>query len=731
MKDLAPLLSPKAVAIVGASERGHHGKQALDSLEAFGYPGPVYLVNPARKEVWGKPCYPSLADTPTTVDVAILVVSRERVLGIVQQCAEVGVRAVIINTDGFAESADSVGPQLQREVTKLVQDAGILLCGPNCLGVINRHEDVAAYCGPLRAPVMLGGLSFISHSGGNCPSFMELAYARNIGMSYVISCGNEAALDVCDYLEYVLEDPHTSVVCLFLETIRNPRRFLKLAERAMAMRKPIVCVKIGKSETARAAALAHTGALVGSDEAVQALVDRAGIIRSPSLDEAIGHCSLFCLLPQKLWPRGRRLAVFTIGGGLAGLVSDLAPEHGFELPALPPSITSILSSEIAETLHVRNPFDVPGAQLRENPNIVATYIDACLKSDAYDAALVLKSIPGPASLDYLKTVRGIATKYKKPVIASSPVESAMEDYKRAVMSDSDVVLVMGPNRTLNALEAALQFHRSSSGQHDRASKARGVKPLPAEIHTCIADQTRAAQAVLDHVTTYQAFEYYDLPIVPQHVVSNEDEALDAAEKLGYPVIAKLLVSDQAVHKTELGGVFTNLRTREQVSQAVRSLNDVAMRRGISKSASIPLLMQKAIAPALEMYLGAIVPSGGYPPMVVAGAGGIYIETLRDVIRAIAPLDLDDAMVSLQQLRIYPVLRGVRGHPGYDIDTFAQCMVRLGDFIAAAQDLVAEVDLNPILLQPRPAAGGFVVDAVVTLRGYSARPDPSWSLNDPK
>lgn len=719
-KGLAALLSPRSIAIIGASDRGYHGKMVADNLSTKRFEGPVYFVNPTRKEVWGGPCYPSVLETPTVPELAILVVQRERVLGVVEQCAKAGVRSLIINTDGFSESADSRGQDLQRDLTVLVRDSGILLCGPNCLGIISFHGRVAAYCGPICQPVRPGNLSFISQSGGGSAYFMELAYSRNIGMSYVVSTGNEAELDICDYMEHVIDDPNTTAICLLMESIRNPRRFVALSTKSTQIGKPVIAIKLGRSDAARAAALAHTGALAGSDEAVATLFEQAGVIRASSLDEAIDQCSPFCLVPKQRWMRGGRIAVFTVGGGLAALISDLALDRGIELPVLPESVREVVTPEIPPTVRLQNPFDIPGAYVTERPEIARAYVRACAARPEFDAVVMLRLMPGPKSLEYLTDMNTIPSAFGKPVFVSSPIDSPMEDYKRAFMERSDLTLITGLQRLVTGMQAAVNFERAQKRGLGSLPEEAEVKALPARSKAAFEQHASESRRVLSHRVTYELVESVGLPIVPQRLVFNSAEAVEFAKQIGFPVVAKIVNSEAAVHKTELGAIYTDIARPEELVVAVNELSRlISERQLVEDGHSIPILVQKMVRPAFEMYLGATVPSGGYPPMVLVGAGGIYVEAVRDVARSIAPLNKEKALALIRQLKIYPLLTGFRGGPAFDIQALADSMVKLGNLIAAAQDYVNDIDLNPLLIQYE-GKGVFIVDAVFTL-GAKTRP----------
>lgn len=712
---LDALLAPRAVAIVGASERNHHGKQAADSLTAIGFAGPVYYINPSRKEVWGKPCHPDLKSTPTPVDTAILVVNRERVLEVVRQCAEAGVRGLVINSDGFGEAADPSGRDLQRDLVALVRKHDLLLCGPNCLGMMNFHAKVAAYCGPVRSAVKAGNLSFISQSGGNSASFIELADARGIGLSYLVSTGNEAGLDTCDYLEHVIADPQTAAICLLLETIRDPRRFLGLAARAIRVGKPVIAIKLGRSQAARMAAVAHTGALAGSDDAVNALFARAGVIRAATIDEAVDQCALFCLVPRAQWLRGSRLGVFTVGGGLAGLISDLAQDRGLEVPPLPAAIKALAVRHLPVNVNVQNPFDVPGPYITEKPKLAYDFVRGCVASDEYDAVVMLRSMPGAKNLEYLYPLDGLPAEFGKPIFAAAPIDSGLEDFKRAFMARSKLTLVTGLNRLVIGLDAMLRFHKAHEASLAAPAPAPLVpRPVAAATRAAITQQRQGGRKVLSHAVTYDVLGQFGLPVVPQQVVASAAEAVAFAESVGFPVVAKLVNSEAATHKTELGAIHVGLANAADLAQATdRLLRLVADHKLVEDGQPVPVLVQKMVAPAIEMFVGATVPSGGYPPLVLVGAGGIFVEVLRDVVRGIAPLTEAEALAMIRQLKTWPLLDGFRGRPKYDVAALARALVALGDMVASVEDVVVDIDLNPILVRP-VGQGAVLVDAVVAL-----------------
>lgn len=509
-----------------------------------------------------------------------------------------------------------------------------------------------------------------------------------------------------------------------IEAIRNPQRFLALAARATRRGKPVIAIKLGRSQAARMAALAHTGALAGSDDAVNALFERAGVIRAGTIDEAIDQCALICLVPQEHWLKGSaRLGVFTVGGGLAGLISDLAQDRGIAVPALPESIREIARAHVPVNVNVQNPFDVAGPYITEKPQLAYDFVRACLAGDVYDAVVMLRSMPGPKNLEYLDPLNDLPGEFGKPVFVAAPIDSGMEDFKRAFMARSRLTLVTGLNRLMTGLDAMLHFGKAHAALQGTPEAAPAVPAFSAATAAAVKAQAAAGRKLLGHEATYALLEELGLPVVPQRLVASAAEAVAFADRTGYPVVVKLANSEAATHKTELGAIHVGMADAAAVAKATEHLLRLVAERGLSEDGKpVPVLVQKMVAPALKLFLGATVPAGGYPPLVLVGAGGIFVEVLRDVVCGVAPLTHDEALATLKSLKTWPLLNRYRGGPQYDVDAVARCLVALGDLIAASAESVGKIDaidLNPLLVCPQ-GQGALIVDAVVTLAQPAAQ-----------
>ncbi len=354
-RDLSPLLNPKAIAVVGASERhGSAGCLVLENLRYLGYRGTVYAVHPKHKEVLGFPCYPDLKSLPGPVDSVAVLLGAEKALLILETAVEMGTRAAWVFASGFAEAGPE-GEARQAELTQFAEETGLMVCGPNCIGVANLVDRVATYSAALGPATQAGGVSAVVQSGAIC---LGLANAARFGLRYLISSGNEAVLDSADYIGYLANDPHTRVIIAFLEGIRSPQKFVDAAQAAAGAGKPILLVKVGRSEVARRAVQAHTGSLVGSDAVVDAVFRRLGVTRLDSLDELVETAELFLTCPL---PAGEGVGLLSLSGGQIGLVADLAQDLGLEFPAFSEEAQQALAQILPLYSPIANPLDAWGS----------------------------------------------------------------------------------------------------------------------------------------------------------------------------------------------------------------------------------------------------------------------------------------------------------------------------------------------------------------------------------
>jgi acetyltransferase len=715
--------------LVGATERIGFAKQAYQNLDHFQYSGDIYVVNPTIESIWGRTSYPNLKSLPSTPDLALVFVGRDRAFEVVEECASVGVRAVVLIASGYADYSDSHGSVLQSDLSTFVLRHRILLCGPNCLGIINRRAGIAAYCGPSYVESMPGNLAIVSQSGGNTSWLMQAAYDRHLGISYAISSGNEAGLDLCDYMEFLVADSSTSALCLYIETIRNPRRFLEVAQEAYRRQKPIIAIKVGHSAQARRAALAHTGSFSGPDEYVDALFERSGVLRATDLDDAMDKCILFCQLPRHLWPKGRRFGIFAIGGGLATLTADLAAEHEIDLPPYPEHFASDLRTVSPKTVAIENPIEVPGItagssdRQSTSTSLISRYVKGCLVDAEFDGVLVACGLTDPSSSGrFLAALEESVVQIKKPVILCQPAVKAIPESWQQYMSSSSLALVEGLSRCFVSLKAVVEYRekrKSSSGLGRRTATnpalamahAVEVQAIRNEMEGEVADGRRIAS----HTITESLLAAYGFNVVSQALVSTVDMALKSAGDFGYPVVAKFANSDLTSHKTDVGGVYVNLRDAAELRRAVKKLLGKAKSIGES---SCEIVVQEMLFDCMEIYLGASTTGYGYPPAVLVGSGGIAVEVMGDVVMRLAPLNQSSAGRMVRTLRSHRLMTGLRGTARFDVGALADALVRLSTLVLDFEGLIGEMDINPGMLF-RQGKGMKVVDAIVTYDTTSA------------
>jgi acyl-CoA synthetase (NDP forming) len=678
------LFSPQTIAVVGASERNLHARFVIENLR--GFPGAVYGVNPSRSEVAGLACVPSLVDLPQPADLAMLLVSRDRVQSVLEEARQVGTRAVIINTDGYADSPAPEGIAAQQELVRFAIEHDIAVVGPNSLGVISTLASSTVFGGRVGESLRPGGVSVISQSGGNCLGLIAGARERGIGIHSVVSTGNEAVLDVCDFLEHQLTDERVSCFCLYLETIRRPERFLEIALQAARVRKPIVVAKIGRTDAGRAAALAHTGALAGPDSIVQALFDRAAVIRADDLDDALNACIVFEQIDRVMWPKTTDMAAFCLGGGAVGLISDLAEPLGAKIPPLPVNVGADLASRLPAAVTIRNPIDVAGPYIEADPQLLPQFVSGCLGSGEF-AVSVVCSMLGAELLGVIDGAVAAAESAAKPLLIVGISEGSLpaEADVRLAMNPG-LGIIAGPRRFLRGLTAAARW----DGASHAAARVRAVPAAGPEL------QIDAAANIWD------ALSAYGIAVARQQAVSGASDAASAAAAIGFPVVLK---ASGAAHKTELGLVQLGLRNEGDVAAAFEVLADRARLAGLDDPRWI---VQEHVRGGVEMYLGVQNELDGYAPVVLVGTGGVTVELFKDTAARMTPIDGEDAAAMLERVLGTRLLTGFRGAAPLDRAALEQAIVALARLAVDHRESLRALDLNPVIVLP---TGIRVVDAL--------------------
>lgn len=461
-KDLTSLIHPKSICIVGATENSIFVRKIVSNLELQGFHGKLYMVNPKYKSVFGYPAYPTVLDIPDEVDNAVFLIPAKLALEGVKQCAQKGVKSIIIVTSGFAENGRIDGGRLQEQIKEIALKNHILICGPNCFGIISSHGEVANFCESIPGKLGKGNIGIVMQSGGLLASIVHLAQLRGIEFSYFISSGNEAVLESSDYMRFMLDDPYTDVICAFIEGVQDKAKFIEVADLAIQRKKPIIAIKIGRSTYGTESAFRHTGARTGSDSEFEAICQEKGIIRVDDLEDLIETASFYSKICKR-WPiPGRRIAAISVSGGGASLISDIGDDEGFKFPKLSEKMVEKLTGIVPEFGFVANPLDVT-AQVFNTPAVYLECIEHLLNEKEVDVfafcwALGIPKEPGPVAT-IIEGIAKILQKTDKLCVMFSVANMGLNDYGKELLKKVDMPFVQGVRGPFKVIRSLIEYNR--------------------------------------------------------------------------------------------------------------------------------------------------------------------------------------------------------------------------------------------------------------------------------
>ncbi len=685
---LSPLLTPRSVAVVGASPReGSTGLTIMQTLAGLDFDGPVFAVNPRYEEIDGQTCYPSLAELPQKVDLAVLAVSDERIEEALRLAIEAGAGAASIFASCVVEESGS--PRLADRLSAMAQEARLPINGGNCMGFCNYEARIRINSYPFadRDP---GGITFLAQSGSVFGAIT--GSSARLGLNFAVSCGRELSTSVADYMDYALELESTRVIGMFLETVRDPEGFVAALEKADARGVPVVAVKAGRTETAARMAVSHSGALAGDDAAYDALFRRYGVLRTDSLDE-LAASMLLMERAGDVGPGG--LATIHDSGGERELVVDAAEAAGVPFAHIGPATRARLEERLDFGLEPENPCDAFGTG-RDHDGIMRDCFAALMADD--DTALGVFFLDvnqhNSYSIACVEACVAAAATTTKPVALATNYCGVDHRELAIELTRKGIPVLDGTEPTLKAVANAF-------ARRDQRSYPREAAPAP----NAAAPRWRkrlAEGAPLDEAEALTLLADYGIGAMAHRVVTSEAQAVAAATELGLPVVMKTAMPGIA-HKTDVGGVKLNLKSGEEVAAAWQALNASLGARAI-------------IAPmageGVELVAGIVIDQQ-FGPMVVLGAGGILVEVLRDSATLVAPAPRHEVEQVLGGLRISRLLDGVRGGPPLDRAAAVDAVVGLSRLAADLGDLIAEMDVNPLRVLPQ---GAVALDALVVPRG---------------
>ncbi|MEK6710028.1 MAG: acetate--CoA ligase family protein, partial [Nitrospinota bacterium] len=701
-ESLRRLLNPSSVAVVGASaDLERFNGRVFKNLLRHGYPGRVYPVNPKYGEVAGVRCWPSLSELPETPETAFIAVGRGHVLGVVEECAARGVPAVTIYTAGFAESGEA-GARRERAVAAPPRAAGLRLCGPNTAGYHNFHArlHLAGIIALEIESALPGALGVVCQSGSIGGALLSRATHRGIGFSYMISCGNEMDLEAADYVDFLAADPHTRAIALYLEGLRDGPKFLRAAGRALAAGKPIVALKVGRAAAGRAAALSHTGALVGEDMAYDAAFRQWGVTRVGGLEALFEVAHMFAVAPL---PRGRRVGIVSTTGGGGALMADACGALGLEVPPPGERLRARMREALPDSPPAANPIDTTIAGIQA----FGTLLRAALEEGPFDIVIA---------------VVGSSAQFR-PQIGVAPILQARKEgwgggrpllaYFNPHAEEAHRLLAGAGIPSFQTAEGCAQAAAQLAGLAAHPARRRGSSPpRPAPVPEGV-DALLRRGGTLSEAEGLALAEAFGLRAVPRRLCRDAEGAAQAARELGYPVVLKVSSPD-APHKTEAGLVSARLADEAALRAAHAALEERLRRLpGSRRVARVEgLLVEKWVEGGVEFLLG-VVRDAQFGPVVTVGLGGVAAEALGDVSARLAPLAPEDAEAMIGELRARHLLESFRGRGPLDRAALAEAIVRMGALAAALGGRLREGDVNPLFVLPE-GGGCLAADALFVL-----------------
>ncbi len=695
------MLNPRSIAVVGASPRMAYGGRMLAAALKASARVNVYPVNPRYEEVQGVQCYPSVTALPETPDVVCVVVSSEQVLDVLNESHQKGTKAAVVISAGFSERGTQEGRDLQAQVTAFARESGLRISGPNCLGLANVKDDIWVSASSRGAEGLGGSVGLVCQSGASAfGPFLNRAIDSGIGLSYIISTGNEADLDFSDFVRYLLDDDDTKVIAGFVEGFKDAKKFIKVAKLAAERGKPIILIKIGRSELGAKAAQSHTAALTGLDALYDAALTQYGVIRVSDYDELLEVANLLSNSPA---PAAKGLAVVSHSGGISSLTADMCGQIGLDLPVLNDAARDGINSVLKGFGWASNPSDVTGfANSDSFPEIMQF-----MANDPAMGTLVVASSGGDSQATQVIAQRDLA---KAMPLAFLWTGSRQETAGLDMLKKASIPVFYTPNRLASGIRSLIDYHDWLGH--------RGTSGFPET--TAINAEQQAAATKLAATSGIALSEHHSkgligkwgVPITRESLVQNADDAVAAAGEIGYPVAMKADVINLP-HKTDAGLVMLGLKDGAAVREAFDMLKSNAAQAGAVGQGLNGISVQEMIVDGVEVIVGVSYDSQ-LGPTILFGSGGVMVEVYNDVALRLCPIDKSDALAMISDVKGARLLEGFRGRPSADIDALADTLVRVSQMAAQLEGSLAELDINPLMVLPK-GQGVKAADAVAVFQ----------------
>jgi len=679
-------LSPKSIAVIGASDKQGSVGRAITSNIMNGYKGIVYPISPTRETVFDQKAYKSVLDVPDPIDLAVVITKNTIVPVVLEECGKKKIKGAIVITAGFKE-VDEEGKKLEQKLKDIATKYGVKVIGPNCLGVMNLEPQTMMNSTFLKITPKSGKIALVSQSGAICAALVEDASAQGIGFSAVVSMGNKADMTEIDVLKMLADHEQTKVNVMYLEDMGDGQEFLKVCKQITKNnKKPILVLKSGRSPEGAKAAMSHTGALMGSDEIYDAVIKQSGAIRVDTMEELFDYATAFSKQPL---PTEGDLVIVSNAGGPAIISTDSCSKLGIKMAKIE-EIRPKIDAVIPPWGSSRNPVDIVGdADFNRFENVLNEVLAH------KNVGSVISMCTPSATLDYDKLAEVIvkmSKKYKKTMLASlMGLDEGITN--REILANGDIPYYTYAEGSIRALKAMLRFADWIKTPEGNIAKFDVDKEKASKVFDKVKDEGRTNLLEEEGLEILSA---YGFPLPKSILAKTEDEAVEAANKIGYPTVMKI-ASPQIVHKSDAGGVKVNLSSDKEVRDAFKVIVDNAKKYD-SKAEIKGVLIVEMVKGGKEMIIGSKL-EPGFGPVVMLGMGGIYVEILKDVTFRLAPFTDQEANDMISSIKTKKLLEGVRGEKPSDVEKLSECIQRLSQLVTDFRE-IKELDMNPVLVMQK-------------------------------
>ncbi|WP_074955314.1 acetate--CoA ligase family protein [Alicyclobacillus macrosporangiidus] len=725
-EDLRRLFHPRSIALVGATDNSRWSIFTFNNLKEWKFPGPIYCVNPHWEVVHGQRAFRSLLEVPEPVDLAYVMVPSHVVLQVMEEASQKGIRNLVLLTAGFRETGEE-GARLEEKVLQFAAANGQILLGPNGNGFVNLAAGLTPYGLPIPPALSAGPVGIVLQSGALASSVMALAVARNIGVSLLVSMGNETMINATDVVDYLIEDDSTRVIAMFLETIRSPEEFSRVARKALDRGKPMVVLKIGRSARSAQTALAHTGALVGDDRVNDAALRQLGVIRVHCLEDLITTAGLLGYCPPL---PGRRVGVVTPSGGACDILSDRAEDEGMELPDFSVDTVARLKDILPAFSTPHNPLDVTGYVVVDQ-TLLQRALEIVAEDPNFDFILCLTDPPRIAPENpvlvhqQFARLKSIVDNAEKPVVLMSNTSIDINEFGRSVLQPAGLHFIGGMEHGMTALGRALWWHEQRARHmrkrihvDEEVSQGCGAAAYGActgalgasNVGTGASGAAGIEKGAAGPWPEHRAREFLrdrGVPVIPGRLATQVEEAVSAARSLGYPVALKIQSADIA-HKSDVGGVRLDIRSDEQVRDAYVSIIR-NVRDNSPESRVDGVLVTPMRSGGVELLVG-IVRDPLWGPVLAVGLGGVFVEVLQDTALRVLPVGKEDIREMLVELRGAALLQGARGTLPADLDRVTAVIHQITRVALEAGEGLQALEINPLYVRGSQVEA---LDALIT------------------